>query len=376
MPTRQQLRGRPIVLLVIGMAFVELSGMGTTAAEPPKETATLPQAAPVDVFYAGGQSNAGREWHQGIEETLKGAAPGQEVVVLHAGHSGAHLKSRMTDEPQDLFGAAFDTRGFERTDLWHLTPAHAKVVGEGMAKLWIERFTGKGDAAPKSAAAEKETAVAPKTRALDLTGRLLLVPVAKGQQPVAKGQDRGRLSVRVDGRLVHDLETHLAQTQEEVAWWAALDMSKYVGKQAVLAMSDLPDQPGLSLIESSDLGSNHWLFQRPSPQQQSLAIEDIGIKKRFTWFVALLLSHTPSSPGVRGGGAGPCGGTAIWPIRTPTSAGRHHTGFKIAGEITGFVFLHQMDEVGGIEHVLGFCVILELFAGRRTEQEVDPWFFG
>jgi fructan beta-fructosidase len=94
--------------------------------------------------------------------------------------------------------------------------------------------------------------VAPESRQIALTGKLLLVPIAKGQPPVAKGQERGRLSVRVDGRLVHDLETQIAQTKEDVAWWSALDMSRDVGRQAVLAMSSLAERAGLALIESSD----------------------------------------------------------------------------------------------------------------------------
>ncbi|MEI6603679.1 MAG: glycoside hydrolase family 32 protein [Verrucomicrobiota bacterium] len=92
----------------------------------------------------------------------------------------------------------------------------------------------------------------PEARQIALTGKLLLIPIAKGQQPIAKGRERARLSVRVDGRLVHDLETHLALTKDDIAWWAALDMSKHVGKQAVLAMSGLTASTGLALIESSD----------------------------------------------------------------------------------------------------------------------------
>jgi hypothetical protein len=48
------------------------------------------------------------------------------------------------------------------------------------------------------------------------------------------------------------LARHLAQVHKEVDWRAVLDMSKYVGKMAVLAMSDLTDSPGLALIEGSN----------------------------------------------------------------------------------------------------------------------------
>jgi fructan beta-fructosidase len=110
---------------------------------------------------------------------------------------------------------------------------------------------------PIPAAAQDQMAMtpaaAPEFRELPLTGKLLLIPIAKGQQPAAKGRERSRLLVRVEGQLLHDLETHLAQSKEDVAWWAALDMSKYVGKQAVLTMSDPADRLGVALIESSNV---------------------------------------------------------------------------------------------------------------------------
>ena len=102
------------------------------------------------------------------------------------------------------------------------------------------------------ASAEDKTVAAPESREIALTGKLLLIPIAKGQAPPDKNHDAVKLSVRVDGHLVHDLALHLAQTQEEVEWWAALDMSKHVGKHAVLAMSDLTDSSGLALIQSSN----------------------------------------------------------------------------------------------------------------------------
>ena len=128
----------------------------------------------------------------------------------------------------------------------------SKGVGAGMATLRIEGFTGKGNAAPPSATIAIQTGVAQESREIALTGKLLLIPIAKGQAPVAKNHDHVKLSVRVDGHVVHDLVLHLAQTKDEVEWWAALDMSKHGGKKAVLAMSDPADSPGLALIESSN----------------------------------------------------------------------------------------------------------------------------
>jgi fructan beta-fructosidase len=85
---------------------------------------------------------------------------------------------------------------------------------------------------------------APATRELKLTGKLLLYPVSNGKK------NKGMLSVRVDGALIHNLEGNLARTKEEVAWWAYLDMAEYVGRTAVLTLS--PPAPGLAMIESAD----------------------------------------------------------------------------------------------------------------------------
>lgn len=100
--------------------------------------------------------------------------------------------------------------------------------------------------------AAADSATNPESRKINLTGKLLLIPIAKGQQPAAKGRERGRLAVRVDGRLIHDDEVHLARSQDEIDWWGALDMSRHVGKRAVLEMSDPSAGAGLALIESSN----------------------------------------------------------------------------------------------------------------------------
>jgi fructan beta-fructosidase len=98
-------------------------------------------------------------------------------------------------------------------------------------------------AAPKAPAAPAE---APATREIKLTGKLLLYPVAKDKKK------KGMLSVRVNGALIHNVEGSLAQSKEDVAWWAYLDMNEYVGKTAALTFSLADAGPGLALIESSD----------------------------------------------------------------------------------------------------------------------------
>ena len=98
-------------------------------------------------------------------------------------------------------------------------------------------------AAPKAPAAPTE---APAAREIKLTGKLLLYPVAKDKKK------NGMLSVRVNGALIHNVEGNLAQSKEDVAWWAYLDMNEYVGKTAALTFSSPDAGPGLALIESSD----------------------------------------------------------------------------------------------------------------------------
>ena len=98
-------------------------------------------------------------------------------------------------------------------------------------------------AAPKAPAAPAAT---PATRDIKLTAKLLLYPVAKNKK------NKGMLAVRVNGALIHHVEGCLAQSKEDVAWWAYLDMNEYVGKTATLTFSSADVGPGLAMIESSD----------------------------------------------------------------------------------------------------------------------------
>jgi len=108
------------------------------------------------------------------------------------------------------------------------------------------------DSGIKGAVTENKTAKTPESLEITITGKLLLIPVAKGNKPYVRGKKPSKLSVGVDGTLIHLNQVHLAQTKEDVNWWATLDMSKYIGKKAVLMMSDPVDRPGLTLIESAD----------------------------------------------------------------------------------------------------------------------------
>ena len=68
-------------------------------------------------------------------------------------------------------------------------------------------------------------------REIKLTGKLLLHAVAKDKKK------NGMLSVRVIGALIHNVEGRPAQSKEDVAWWAYLDVSEHVGTTAALTFS-------------------------------------------------------------------------------------------------------------------------------------------
>ena len=101
-------------------------------------------------------------------------------------------------------------------------------------------------AAPQAPAAP---AKASSVREIKLTGKLLLYPVAHEN---TVGNREGMLSVRVDGTLIHNVTGFMAQTREQVAWWAYLEMDEYVGKTVTLTFSSPDAGPGLAMIESSD----------------------------------------------------------------------------------------------------------------------------
>jgi len=79
--------------------------------------------------------------------------------------------------------------------------------------------------------------------ALKITGKYLLFPVAN------KGQ-RGRMTIKVDGQLVHNLDCDFPVNKDAVDWWGWLDMTEYVGKTAKISASAVPEVA--ALIESGN----------------------------------------------------------------------------------------------------------------------------
>ncbi len=85
----------------------------------------------------------------------------------------------------------------------------------------------------------------PVVKELKVTKNLLLFPVAKS------GVTR-RISITVDGMLIHHPLACLAMNEQEVAWWGYLDMSDMVGKTAKIALAQRIGGSVVDMIECAD----------------------------------------------------------------------------------------------------------------------------
>jgi len=108
------------------------------------------------------------------------------------------------------------------------------------------------------------SAAAGQTREISITGKYLLLPIKNGGIVPFRGVERSTmqiLDVFVGETLVHSPNIYLAHDEDEVDWWANLDLAEYVGKQATLrlrlpgpaAKAHLPaDSRALDMIETSN----------------------------------------------------------------------------------------------------------------------------
>jgi fructan beta-fructosidase len=81
-------------------------------------------------------------------------------------------------------------------------------------------------------------------RELPVSGRYLLIPVANNQK------NRSRITVTVDGRLVHRIECDFPSDRNSIDWWTYLEMGDYTGKTATITGNAPAGIPGL--FEASD----------------------------------------------------------------------------------------------------------------------------
>lgn len=85
-------------------------------------------------------------------------------------------------------------------------------------------------------------------RELPVSGRYLLIPVANNQQ------NRSRITVTVDGRLVHRLECDFPSDRDSIAWWTYLEMGDSTGKTATITGNvDLLNTSGWQTCEMKSI---------------------------------------------------------------------------------------------------------------------------
>jgi len=78
---------------------------------------------------------------------------------------------------------------------------------------------------------------------IKITGKYIIFPVSN------KGK-RGRTTITVDGKLVHNLDCDFPRDKDSIDWWTYLDMSEYVGKTAKVSAQAAPEI--CKMFESSD----------------------------------------------------------------------------------------------------------------------------
>lgn len=81
------------------------------------------------------------------------------------------------------------------------------------------------------------------TREINITGKYLLFPIRNGAKP-------NRMTVSIDGKLVHDFEINLASDKPD--WWARMEVPQLVGKKAKITSYKMAeDNKGLDLVEAA-----------------------------------------------------------------------------------------------------------------------------
>ena len=82
-----------------------------------------------------------------------------------------------------------------------------------------------------------------QARELKITGKLLLFPVSNNGK-------RGRMTIKVGERLVHNLDCDFAPDKDHIDWWGWLDMSEYLGQTAMISAQAEPEV--CAMIESAN----------------------------------------------------------------------------------------------------------------------------
>jgi len=119
-----------------------------------------------------------------------------------------------------------------------------------------------------------ETPHLEKAQEIEITGKYLLFPVSN------KGQ-RGRMTVVVGERLVHNLDCDFPPNPGAVDWWSYLNMAEYVGKTAKVVARAAPEVSVLSVgqVEADpgpDAPYDLWVVTAPAPRDDPCAAFEGG----------------------------------------------------------------------------------------------------
>lgn len=105
----------------------------------------------VDIVFAGGQSNATKQWADGIAAGLKESGRFKNLKLVHVSHPGNWMKTWYTDKP----GANFDNDFYNDKKTGALEKAWKEVVDSGKTPRLAGFFWFQGEADSKDSEEKK-----------------------------------------------------------------------------------------------------------------------------------------------------------------------------------------------------------------------------
>lgn len=138
----------------------------------------------------------------------------------------------------NLFIDMFDVRKFKGE------PIQLRIVDEntgGWGHILVDHIV-MTDIRPESIPLERN-------KRIKLTGKYLLIPIHKNGKKNAK---KGQLEIYIGETLAHRMDVHIADKEDDIAWWSAIPMQEYIGKTATIKYPAAIKSEALDLIESSN----------------------------------------------------------------------------------------------------------------------------
>ena len=109
----------------------------------------LTVAATINVFFAGGQSNAKQPWVDSIESTLTTSGAYQNVLVVNSAHPGNWLSQWYTDTANANY--SYDFYNANGTGLLESSLNEIEQAGDTFVFTGLFWFQGEGDTGAQSA---------------------------------------------------------------------------------------------------------------------------------------------------------------------------------------------------------------------------------